>query len=151
MRNKTLEKFLDDHHVKYDLVRHSITYTAPETAAAAHISGKQLAKSVVVRLDGKLALVVLPAHSALDLKEFKEQLKAGKLELAHEYEFQDKFKGCELGAIPPIGELFNIDVYLDERLTSEDEIAFNAGTHSELIKLSLKDFEKLVKPKHLYH
>ncbi len=150
MPSQNLKQFLRDHNVKYTTISHASAYTAQEIAAAAHVSGHQVAKSVVVKIDGKLCILVEPANYKVNLKALKAQLGARSVELAHEYEFEDIFVGVETGAIPPVGELFDVDVYVDDIMKYEDEIAFSAGNHSELIKMRYKEFEKLVKPKHVH-
>jgi len=142
-----LKEFLDREHVKYVTIRHSQAFTAQEIAASAHIPGKDLAKTVVVRIDGKLAMAVLPASYQVDFELLKEATGARKVELAGEREFKDLFPGCELGAMPPFGNLFSMDVYVARTLTEDEQIAFNAGSHTELIKLAYADFERLVRPK----
>jgi Ala-tRNA(Pro) deacylase len=144
---KTLREFLDSHHVRYVVISHSPAFTAQEIAASAHISGKELAKTVMVRIDGKMAMAVLPASSKVDFDRVKAAAGAKRVELAGEEEFQDTFPGCEVGAMPPFGNLYGLDVYVSDRLAEDDEIAFNAGSHSELIRLAYTDFEKLVAPK----
>lgn len=147
MRNKSLEKFLDDHHVKYQTIAHSPAYTAQEIAASAHVPGKDLAKTVIVKINGELAMLVGPATKMFDLEALKKSLKAKSIELASEFEFQEKFKDCELGAMPPFGNLYDMEVYVDETLLKDEEIAFNAGNHTELVKMRYDDWSKLVKPK----
>lgn len=142
-----LKDFLDSQKVKYVVISHSTAYTAQEIAASAHIPGQQLAKTVVVRLDGQLAMSVLPASYKVDLAALKEATGAQQVELAGEPEFRSQFPECELGAMPPFGNLYDMPVYVDESLTRDEMIAFSAGSHTELIKLSYKDFEALVKPK----
>ena len=142
-----LKDFLDSQKVKYVVISHSTAYTAQEIAASAHIPGQQLAKTVVVRLDGQLAMSVLPASYKVDLAALKETTGAQQVELAGEPEFRSQFPECELGAMPPFGNLYDMPVYVDESLTRDEMIAFNAGSHTELIKLSCKDFKALVKPK----
>jgi Ala-tRNA(Pro) deacylase len=146
MPAKKLTSFLDEQKVKYVKISHSPAYTAQEIAAIAHIAGRELAKSVIVKLDGELAMAVLPASYRVDFKLLKKASKAKKAELASEEEFRDRFPECELGAMPPFGNLYDIKVYVAESLTEDDEIAFNAGSHTELIRMSFKDFERLVKP-----
>jgi Ala-tRNA(Pro) deacylase len=141
-----LKDFLDSQKVKYVVISHSTAYTAQEIAASAHIPGQQLAKTVVVRLDSQLAMSVLPASYKVDLAALKEATGAQQVELAGEPEFRSQFPECELGAMPPFGNLYDLPVYVDESLTRDEIIAFNAGSHTELIKLSYKDFEALVKP-----
>jgi len=142
-----LRNYLDSHKVKYVTLSHPPAYTAGEIAEQAHISGNLLAKTVMVKLDGKLAMAVLPAPNKVDFQLLKEATGAKHVELAKEYEFKDKFPDCEVGAMPPFGNLYDMDVYVEEILSWDDEIGFNAGTHSEIVKLAYKDFENLVHPK----
>jgi len=142
-----LKGFLDSKEVKYVTIRHSTAYTAQEIAASAHIPGKELAKTVIVKIDDKLAMTVLPASFKIDFNHLKSLTGASKVELATEEEFKYRFPGCEIGAMPPFGNLYDLDVFVAESLTDDEEIAFNAGSHSELIRLSYADFERLVGPK----
>jgi Ala-tRNA(Pro) deacylase len=147
MAVRRLREFLDHEKVKYVSIRHSPAYTAQEIAASAHIRGRELAKVVVVRLDGKMALAVLPASVKVDLDLLREAAGTGKAELANETDFASAFPECELGAMPPFGNLYGMPVYADSRLAEDAEIAFNAGTHSELIRLMYTDFVRLVRPR----
>lgn len=146
MAIKKLQDFLDSKGVKYVSMKHSPAYTAQEIAAMAHVPGKQLAKTVIVKVDGEMAMAVLPASYKVDFKQLKKAAKAKKVELASEKEFKDLFPECEVGAMPPFGNLYEMSVYVSESLAEDEDIAFNAGSHTELIKLSYKDFENLVKP-----
>lgn len=143
---RRLTEYLDENAIKYTTIRHTPAYTAQGIAASAHIPGRELAKSVVVRVDGKLALVVLPASQRVDLLRLKEAIGAQKVELADEQTFGDSFPGCEVGAMPPFGNLYGMNVYVARSLAYDDQIAFNAGTHTELIQLAYEDFEDLVHP-----
>jgi Ala-tRNA(Pro) deacylase len=138
--------FLDQHHIKYVVISHSKAYTAQGIAAVAHIPGQELAKTVIVKLDGALAMAILPASFQVDLLALKKAAGVNDAVLASEREFKQHFPDCETGAMPPFGNLYGIPVYVDEALTRDTEIAFNAGTHLELIRLSCADFERLVKP-----
>ena len=142
-----LKEFLDGHHVKYVTIKHSPAFTAQEIAASAHISGKELAKTVMVRIDEKMAMAVLPASFKVSFDRLREAAGAERVELAGEEEFQDMFPGCDVGAMPPFGNLYQMEVYVSQSLSEDEQIAFNAGSHTELIRLSYKDFETLVKPK----
>jgi len=144
---KKLKDFLDKNKVKYVAISHSKAYTAMEIAASAHIAGKELAKTVMVKIDGKMAMVVVPASQKVDVDLLQKAVKAKKVEIANEAEFKDLFPDCELGAMPPFGNLYGLDVYTAKSLAEDEEIAFNAGSFTELIKLPYKDYEKLVKPK----
>jgi len=141
-----LKEFLDSHNIKYVTIRHSPAYTAQAIAASAHISGKELAKTVMVKIDGEMAMAVLPASYQVDLEMMREAVGADVVEVATEAEFEGLFPGCEVGAMPPFGNLFGMEVYSAKRLAEDEEIAFNAGSHIELIKLAYADFEQLVRP-----
>ena len=144
---KKLKEFLDSNQVKYVTISHSAAYTAQEIAATAHVPGKELAKTVMVKVDGKMAMAVLPASFKVDLEHLKNAAGAKSVELAGEREFRDMFPGCETGGMPPFGNLYGMDVYVSGKLAEDAEIAFNAGSHTELVKLAYKDFDRLVKPK----
>jgi Ala-tRNA(Pro) deacylase len=141
-----LREFLDSENVKYVVMSHSLAYTAQEIAASAHIPGRELAKTVIVKLDGQMAMAVLPASYRVDFDLLRSASGAGKVELAGEQEFRETFPGCEVGAMPPFGNLYGMPVYVAASLTEDEEIAFNAGSHTELIKLSYQDFARLVGP-----
>jgi Ala-tRNA(Pro) deacylase len=141
-----LKECLDGNKVKYDVLTHPQVYTAQDVAAATHVPGKELAKSVVVKADDRFVLAVLPAPRKVDTEQFQKQLGVKELRMAHESEFASLFPGCELGAMPPFGNLYGIDVFVDRSLTHDEEIVFNAGTHIEAIRMNYKDFERLVKP-----
>jgi len=147
MPTTELKKFLDNHRVKYITIKHSPSYTAQEIAATAHVPGNTLAKTVIVKLKGTLAMIVEPASHKINFDHLKKLTQTHEIELASESEFQQRFPECELGAMPPFGNLYGMTVYVDESLTDNGEIAFNAGTHSELIKMKYEDFSKLVSPK----
>ena len=143
---KTFQKFLDAQDIKYVAINHSAAYTAQEIAASAHIPGKELAKTVIVKVNGEMAMAVLPACHRVDFDLLKEAAAVSKVELASEEEFRDKFSECELGAMPPFGNLYGMDVFVADTLAEDEEIAFNCGSHTELIQMSFKDFEATVKP-----
>jgi Ala-tRNA(Pro) deacylase len=143
---KKLKEYLDGQKVKYESVAHYETYTSQETAQSAHIPGGELAKTVMVKIGGKMAMAVLPASQKIDFALLNTAVGA-QVELAGEKEFTDMFPDCEVGAMPPFGNLYGLEVYVSESLTRDKEIAFNAGSHIELVKLAYKDFAMLVKPK----
>jgi len=142
-----LKDFLDTHNIKYVVISHSVAYTAQGIAALAHIPGKELAKTVVVKIDGALAMAVVPASCQLDLMRLKQATGARNAQLASEDEFRDKFPDCETGAMPPFGNLYGMKVFMDESLSWDKEVAFNAGSHRELVRLAWADLERLVQPK----
>lgn len=146
MPARKLKRFLDDHGVRYVTINHSPAFTSQEIAASAHIPGKELAKTVVVELDGRLAMAVLPASFQIDLQRLKAATGADHVSVASEKDFADRFPECELGAMPPFGNLYDMEVFADVSLIDDDEIAFNAGTHSELVQLPYADFAALVAP-----
>ena len=146
MHLSKVKEFLDANAVKYIVISHSKAYTAQGIAAVSHISGKELAKTVIVKLDGALGMVVLPASYQVDLLALRRVTGVREAQLATEREFKQHFPDCETGAMPPFGNLYGIPVYVDETLTEDFEIAFNAGSHYELIKMAYTDFERLVGP-----
>ena len=146
MTVKKLKDYLDNNQIKYVTLSHSSAYTALEVAASAHIPGKELAKTVIVRIDNKMAMVVLPAAHKIDFALLKTATNAIQVELAAEDEFTGLFANCEVGAMPPFGNLYDMDTYITEILTQHADITFAAGSHSELLTLAYKDFEKLVQP-----
>lgn len=146
MPTKKLKEFLDKQKVKYVSISHSSAYTAMEIAALAHVPGKELAKTVMIKINGSMAMAVLPATHMVNINLLKMAVGSENARLATEQEFKDKFADCEVGAMPPFGNLYNIEVYVAKSLTDDEEIVFNAGTHTELIKMNYKDFERLVKP-----
>ena len=123
-----------------------MAYSAQKTAASAHIPGKEFAKPVMVRLDGKLVMVVVPGSSLVDLQMLREATGAKEVWLAGESEFKNIFPDCEVGAMPPFGHLYNVPTYVAERLSHDDIIAFNAGTHNELIEMTYRDYARLEHP-----
>jgi Ala-tRNA(Pro) deacylase len=144
---KRLTDFLDSHRVKYVKISHSIAYTAQEIAATAHVSGNELAKTVIVALDGRMAMAVLPATHRIDLERLRGATGSKQAALATEGEFKRLFPECEVGAMPPFGNLYDMPVYADASLAADEEIAFNAGSHTELVRMKYADFKKLVEPK----
>lgn len=142
-----LKEFLDSHKIKYVVISHSVAYTAQGIAALTHISGKELAKTVMVKIDGALAMAVVPASCHVDFGLLKTAAGAKTVELASEEEFRDQFPDCETGAMPPFGNLYGISVFADESLTRDKEIAFNAGSHRELVRMAWEDLERLVRPR----
>lgn len=142
-----LKQFLDNENVKYVTISHSLAYTAQGIAALTHIPGKDLAKTVVVKLGNTMAMAVLPASCHLDVELLRKASGAQTVEIATEMEFQDKFPDCETGAMPPFGNLYDMKVFADEILARDSEIAFNAGSHRELVRLAWEDYARLVQPK----
>ena len=147
MPSRALIEFLDRNAVKYVSIRHSIAYTAQEVAASAHVPGNEMAKTVMVKLDGEMAMAVTRAPDKVDLDLLRGAAGAGKAELAAEQEFAHLFPGIEPGAMPPFGNLYDLPVYVDGALTQDETVSFNAGTHTELVQLAYADFARLVEPK----
>ncbi|MBN2357606.1 YbaK/EbsC family protein [candidate division KSB1 bacterium] len=143
---KRLKEALDKHKMKYVVVSHSLAYTAQEIAATAHVPGKELAKTVMVRVDGKIQMAVLPASRQIDFSKLKKALQAKKADLATEEEFRGLCPDCELGAMPPFGSLYGLPVMVDQSLGEDEDIYFNAGTHRELVKMAFEDFINIEKP-----
>lgn len=146
MPSAKLKAFLDSQNVKYVSITHSLAFTGLEIARSAHIPTKKLAKTVILIIDGEPAMMVLPAAYQIDMKNLSQALQGAAIELASEEEFFKWFPDCEVGAMPPFGNLYDMKVYVAERLTENEEIVFNAGTHSEVVQMPYEDYEKLVQP-----
>jgi Ala-tRNA(Pro) deacylase len=144
---KKLVDYLDEHGKKYVVVKHSPAFTAQEVAASAHIPGKLMVKTVMVKADGVMKMVVLPSTHHVDFDAIQDAFGVDEVELATEPEFENMFPDCELGAMPPFGNFYNMETLVAKVLTEDEEIVFNAGTHKELVKMNYQDFEELVKPK----
>jgi Ala-tRNA(Pro) deacylase len=142
-----LKSLLDKNRIKYTVISHSPAYTAAEIAESAHIPGKELAKTVMVTLDGKMCMVVLPASKMVHLGRLRDAAGAQHAMLADESEFSASFPDCEIGAMPPFGNLYGMEVFVDEALTEDKEIVFNAGSHTELFRLAYSDYATLVQPR----
>lgn len=147
MLSDHLKEYLEQENVEYSVINHPVTYTAQQTAQAAHISGNEMAKTIIVKINGKQAMVVLPAPDHLDLELLKGAAGVKQASFASEAEFSPHFSECETGAMPPFGNLYHMDVYIEESLTEDETIAFNACSHNELIEISYKDYARIVKPK----
>lgn len=141
-----VKQFLEDNDVKYVSITHSPAYTAQELAAEAHIPGGEIAKTVMVWIDERLAMAVVPAPYMVDLDALGEHTGATEVRVASEDEFTERFSDCDVGAMPPFGNLWDMKTFVDRRLREREKIAFNAGTHKELIRLPYADFEELVGP-----
>ena len=146
MAMEKLREYLDDHDIEYIVMSHSKAYTAQRIAAAAHIPGKEMVKSVILQVDDDLVMCVLPAPEKVSLLKVKELTGAGEVDLAPEQEFGHHFPDCEVGAMPPFGNLYGMTVIVDRKLAEDDEIFFNACTHRELIRMAYMDYARLVKP-----
>jgi Ala-tRNA(Pro) deacylase len=141
-----LKGFLDKESIRYVTISHSPAYTAQEIAACAHIPGKELAKTVMVKIEGQMAMLVLPSTRKVVLQELRELLGVEQAKFASEEEFKALFPECEIGAMPPFGNLYGMEVYVAPGLAENEEIVFNAGSHTELMKMAYRDFARLVKP-----
>lgn len=150
MLSPRLHNLLDEHHAPFETVVHARTLTAHETAAASHARQQQFAKTVMLKVDGKLSMMVMPAAYRIDLTRLSRALGGPEVELASESEFKDAFPDCEVGAMPPFGHLYGMPVYVDSRLAQQDEIVFNAGSHTDAVRMSYEEFEKLAQPELLW-
>lgn len=141
-----LMQYLNENNVQFETLEHPTAYTTQEIAEKSHIRGKNMAKTVMVKVNGELAMAVLPGNDMLDIALFKKACGGSDVELVKETEFKDQFPDCELGAMPPFGNLYNMKVWVDVDLAKDERIAFNAGNHHELCLMSYTDFENLVSP-----
>ena len=144
-----LKAYLDQEHVKYVTITHSPAHTAQAIAAAAHIPGKEMAKTVMMKVDGEMVMVVLPASMKVNTGRLLDATGADEVDVAHEAEFKDLFPDCAVGAMPPFGNLFGLRTFVAEELAEDEEIAFNAGSLTELIRMRYRDYARLVQPRTL--
>ena len=142
-----VENYLKSHGVQFQETHHPLAYTAQDVAASEHVSGRLVSKVVMAMSgDGKPYMLVLPANLKVDLDKARRALGLSNLRLASEREFEHLFPGCEVGAEPPFGNLYGLPVYVDPRLAEDPEIIFQAGTHTDTIRMRYSDFERLVHP-----
>jgi Ala-tRNA(Pro) deacylase len=144
---KKLRDYLEQNQVSYELGYHVRVYTAQEIAAAQHVPGKEMAKVVMVKTDGKNVMLVLPASYRVEMKKLKGVLNSRKVAMVKEEEFQELFPDCEIGAMPPFGNLYNLEVWVDQVLTEDEFIVSQAGSHVETLKIKYSDYVRLVNPK----
>lgn len=144
--SERIRTFLDSHQTPYNVTTHPNAFTARQVALAEHLPPRIVAKTVVIFGDGEYHMVVVPASRLVDMQEARPTLGLTHLRLASEPEMAQLFPDCEVGAMPPLGPLYGLPVYLDGSLAGEEEIAFNAGTHREVIHMKTADFRRLVKP-----
>lgn len=138
--------YLDRHHYTYHSYNHPPAVRALDIADAAHVPDNQLAKTVILNADGELIMAVLPANQLVDRERLRRAAGAIHLRFASEDEFRDRFPQCETGGEPPLGKLYGMPVYLDDMLAKQDWIAFNAGTHTEIIKMDMVTFREMNEP-----
>ena len=141
-----IRDYLDSQNVPYETLHHSQAFTAQEVAHSLHVSGKKCVKAVVAEGDNKTVIVVMPASHRLNLQELKAALKVNQLEMLVESELVGLFPDCDLGAVPPFGNLYGIDVWVDRAVASTEKILFCAGTHEDCIRMRYSDFAKLARP-----
>jgi Ala-tRNA(Pro) deacylase len=146
---KNLEDYLKGEGVEYEINIHSEAYTAQEIAARQHVPGRMLAKVVILKSGEQFIMVVISANCKIDFLKAKERFKVSDIRLATEEEFQDLFPGCEVGAMPPFGNLYDMKVYVGQEITQNEYMVFNAGNHVETVKMKYSDFERLVNPEHI--
>ena len=146
MATENIQSVLERNHIHYGTIDHPTAYTAQETAAAAHIPGKEVLKPVMIKLDGRLTMAVVPAMAHVNLRRLAEIVGARSAEIAHESDFANLFIESERGAMPPMGNLYGIPVYMDSSLEGNDVVAFNAGSHNRLIEISFRDYKNFVQP-----
>ena len=146
MITQELRDFLNRNHVAHQTIEHARTYTAQQTAQAAHVKGRELAKTVILSVDGCMCMAVLPAHYHIDLDRFRMLTGTDHVEVAPECDIMHLFPHCETGAMPPFGNLYGMEVWVQQDLTKDRDIAFNGGTHSEVVRMLWSDYSTLVHP-----
>ena len=142
-----LKTFLQSSRASYTTAKHPVVYTAQEIAAAQHVSGKSLAKCVLVNTDTGPVLAVLPATVLIDFKKLKSAVGAKSLSLAKEADIKARFPDVEVGAMSPFGQLYGVPVVVDRSLSEREEVVFNGGTHTDTVKMRYRDVVALAKAK----
>lgn len=145
--SRRLKDYLDGQKVRYEVLIHQEAYKAPEIAHALHAPEKELAKVVMVKVDGRFVMTVLLATWKVDLHRLRDVFLTNHVRLATEDEFKGLFPDCDIGAMPPFGNLYGLEVYVDQSLTEDEQIVFQAGTHTEAIRMRYADFAALVHPR----
>ena len=145
--SERLRDFLEQQHVPYETIRHTTDFTAQHTAADTHTPGREFAKTVVVRVDGKPAFAVLPAHHRVDFERLRGALGAGEVALCSEHDMEELCPDCDAGAVPPFGNLYEMPVYLSPALAGDERITFNAGNHQTAVRMAFADYDRLVRPR----
>lgn len=141
-----VEQYLRENGVAFETMAHRVAYTMPEVAAALHVSGREVAKVVMVNASDDMVMLVIPSPSRLDFAKVRAVLGATSVSLAREAEFADLFPDCATGAMPPFGNLYGVPVYVDEALAAEANIVFRVGTHEHTMKVAYADFARLADP-----
>jgi Ala-tRNA(Pro) deacylase len=141
-----LSQYLNDHSVRFEVLTHPQAYTMQEVAAELHESGKQVAKVVMVKADGKNVMLVVPASHRINFSRVGKLLNAERVSLAKEEDFAALFPDCAPGAMPPFGNLYQVPVYVDQSLANQDEILFRVGTHQDTMRMAYADYGRLVQP-----
>jgi Ala-tRNA(Pro) deacylase len=144
--NERLRSFLGATHADYSITVHPKAFTAREVALSEHLPPREVAKTVILFGDAEYHVVVIPANKLVDFQELRSALGLAQARLATEDEIARIFPDCELGAMPPFGSLYGLPVYLDSSLAGEPVIAFNAGTHLEVIHMPTAEFRRLANP-----
>lgn len=143
-----LEAYLHEQQVSFQVQQHPIAFTAQDVAASEHLPGRLVAKTVLVFADARMVMLVLPASYRVDLANVGKLLGTSEVRLADEVELGLAFPDCEVGAMPPFGNLYHLPVYVDASLAEDENIVFTVGTHTETMRLAYADFERLVRPVH---
>lgn len=146
MISARLKDLLERNKIPYQSIPHAVSYDAQRTAEAAHVRGHEFAKAVIFRADGRLGMAVLPASDQVDLELLRAGLGAQELMLAEQDEIREAFPDCDVGAMPPFGELYGVEVFVSPRLREDERIAFKGGSHDEAVAIRYSDYERLVQP-----
>lgn len=144
--SQNLKKYLDKENVSYEAIEHKVDYTAQEIAGSLHVPGKQMVKSVIVKVNGEFIMCVLPSIHLIDFEKLKNITNSKDVQLAEENEIAKLFPDYEIGTEPPFGQLYGLKVYADKILQEDDEIVFNAGTHTDVVRMKLNDYMRLTNP-----
>jgi Ala-tRNA(Pro) deacylase len=142
-----LVEFLETHHLKYETIAHSETQTSLATVNWINCDAAQLAKIIVCEIDNyRTSLFLLPAAEVMDLKELKKNINAKKINILPETKLEEIFNDCEIGAQPTYGSLYNLPTFLPEHSDKNKDIYFNAGTHTDVLRVPYSEFDDVEQP-----
>jgi len=143
-----VDEFLSEHRIPFERISHDPVFTSNDLAQNLHISGKEVAKAVLLRSFKGYFLAVLPASCKVDLGLMSQEVGDEQVAMASEDEMEQLFPDCDRGAIPPFGSLYRLPTLVDEALAADDRIVFEAQCHDQAIRMKFRDFDAMEHPRH---
>lgn len=141
-----LQRYLNNNGIPYQIIEHDPAFSAHGVSVATHVAEKEIAKTVILQIDGKFWMTVLRGDYKINLHMIKQAFAAHHVHLAHEEDLNTLFPDCQLGTMPPFGNLYGVPVLVDQALADDDQISFNACCYTKVVKIKYEDFRRLVNP-----